>query len=208
MVADALVYHPVVTQYLKLVATTGKPPIPRPIPTQLTPPPTVGRDKLLRMVQYFARFYAWYLLRLNATAAEIAPYEAIKKQFSFIRKGMRLGKFVEHFRAASVAADATGMDTIVRITTIGRQLGYAGYLTLDNLNFLDTAGIKKSEGAKRRAELANQSWFTGISFSIACGMYKLWQLRARESSVDKNSAESAVESKKIEKYVCSVWLSN
>lgn len=152
-------------------------------------------------MQYFSRFYVWYLLRLNATPAEVAPFEAIKKQFSFIRKGMRLGKWLEHLKAASVAVDATSMDPFVRFCTIGRQMGYAGYLTLDNLNFLDSAGIRKSVHAKARGQMAYKSWFTGISFSILCSVYKLLQLRVRESAVDKNSAESAVESKKLEKCV-------
>jgi peroxin-11B len=72
MVADALVYHPSVSHYLKFVATT------------------VGRDKLLRTLQYFSRFYAWYLFRTNGTPAEIAPFEAMKKQFGLVRKAMRV----------------------------------------------------------------------------------------------------------------------
>lgn len=72
MVADSLVYHPSVAHYLKFVATT------------------VGRDKLLRTLQYFSRFYAWYLFRTNGTPGEIAPFEAIKKQFGLVRKTMRV----------------------------------------------------------------------------------------------------------------------
>jgi peroxin-11B len=72
MVADSLVYHPSVAHYLKFVSTT------------------VGRDKLLRTIQYFSRFYAWYLFRTNGTPGEIAPWEAIKKQFGLIRKAMRV----------------------------------------------------------------------------------------------------------------------
>jgi peroxin-11B len=45
---------------------------------------------------------------------------------------MRVGKFVEHFRAAAVASDARSMDPVLRYTAIGRQLGYAGYMLLDN----------------------------------------------------------------------------
>lgn len=63
----------------------------------------VGRDKFMRTIQYFARFYSWYLLRLNATAAEIAPWDTAKKQLGLIRKALRLGKFVEHFKAAAQA---------------------------------------------------------------------------------------------------------
>ena len=60
MVVDALVFHPTVAHYLRFAATT------------------IGRDKLMRTVQYFARFYVWYRLRTNATTAEVAPWAALK----------------------------------------------------------------------------------------------------------------------------------
>jgi len=72
MVADSLVYHPSVAHYLKFIGTT------------------TGRDKILRTIQYFSRFYAWYLFRTNGTPGEIAPWEATKKQFGLIRKAMRV----------------------------------------------------------------------------------------------------------------------
>lgn len=59
----------------------------------------------MRTIQYFARFYSWYLYRLNATTTEIAPWDATKKQLGLIRKALRLGKFVEHFKAAAQAWD-------------------------------------------------------------------------------------------------------
>jgi hypothetical protein len=94
----------------------------------------VGRDKLLRTIQYFSRFYAWYLYRTNNPQSAIAPWEAMKKQFGTTRKIMRLGKFVEHIKAAAVATDARGMDPVLRYCAIGRQLGYAAYMTLDNIS--------------------------------------------------------------------------
>lgn len=45
---------------------------------------------------------------------------------------MRVGKFVEHFRAAAVASDAQSMDPVLKFTTVGRQLGYAFYMLADN----------------------------------------------------------------------------
>ena len=44
---------------------------------------------------------------------------------------MRVGKNVEHFKAAAVAADAKGMDPVLKYCAVGRQLGYAMYLSLD-----------------------------------------------------------------------------
>jgi hypothetical protein len=93
----------------------------------------VGRDKVLRLIQYFSRFYAWYLFRTNHPQSSTTTWETAKKQIGVTRKVMRLGKFVEHFKAAAVAADAKGTDPVLKLLAITRQLGYAGYLTLDNL---------------------------------------------------------------------------
>lgn len=181
MVADALTYHPTVAHYLKFVATTA------------------GRDKLLRTVQYFSRFYAWYLLRTNGTKAEVAPWDALKKQLGVARKLLRVGKNVEHAKAAAVAADSkVGIpDPVLRYAAVGRQLGYAGYLTFDMATVLDTLGVKKWEGAKRAQREAYRFWAMGILCSVVAQAYTLYRLREREAKVDKKEGEGVVESKRI-----------
>ncbi|KAK0514833.1 hypothetical protein JMJ35_002212 [Cladonia borealis] len=181
MVADALIYHPTVAHYLRFVATT------------------VGRDKLLRTLQYFSRFYAWYLYRTNNPARLIAPFEAIKKQFGLTRKCLRIGKNVEHFKAAAVAMDAKGMDPVLRYCAVGRQLGYAGYLTFDMITYLDASGIRPIASAKRLLQEAYRMWFIGLTFNVIAGMYSLWQIRQKEQNIDKNEGEGVVESKKLVK---------
>jgi peroxin-11B len=181
MVADALVYHPLLAHYLKFVSTT------------------VGRDKILRTIQYFSRFYAWYLFRTNATPAAIKPFEAIKKQFGLARKALRLGKNIEHFKAASVAADRKDIDPVLKFAAVGRQLGYGAYLTFDAATYLDAAGIRPNPGAKNLSKQAQKAWFTGLSFSVISGLYTLWKLREREAKLDKKDGESVVEGKKIQK---------
>jgi len=181
MVADALIYHPTVTHYLKFVAVTA------------------GRDKVLRTLQYFSRFYAWYLYRTNNPAATIAPFESMKKNFGLARKVMRFGKFVEHFKAAAVAMDAKGMDPVLRYAAIGRQLGYAGYLSLDNVAALDVVGIKKFENVKQISRQATKFWMTGLLFNAFAGFYKLYQLKQRSQTVNKKEGEGAVEGKQMEK---------
>lgn len=187
MVADAVIYHPSVSHYLKFIATT------------------VGRDKLLRTVQYFARFYAWYLLRTNALTSSIEPWAAAKKQLGLIRKFMRLGKNVEHLKAAAQASDLKNADPILKYTSVGRQLGYAGYLTFDAGTVLDTAGIKKWEGAKRFQKEAFRFWAAGLTFSVVAQTYTLWRLRQREAKIDRKDGEGVVESKRITKYVSSFF---
>jgi hypothetical protein len=181
MVADTLIYHPAVSHYLKFVATT------------------VGRDKLLRTIQYFARFFAWYLLRTNRPQTAIAPWETIKKQFGLVRKVLRAGKNVEHLRAAaSATVDAKlANDPVLQYATVGRQLGYAGYLTMDMLTLLDALGVHKSKRAKKFQQEAYRFWAAGLACSVIAQLYTLWTLKQREAKVDKKEGEGALESKRI-----------
>lgn len=179
MVADAVIYHPSVSHYLKFVATT------------------VGRDKLLRTIQYFARFYSWYLVRTNGTKAEVAPWDALKKQFGLARKIFRAGKNVEHFRAAAAAADSKTMDPVLQYATVGRQLGYAGYMTFDVATLLDAVGVKKWNKAKTFQREAFRFWAIGIMFSIVAQLYSLRMLKQRAARLDNKEGEDAAESKKI-----------
>jgi len=181
MVADALVYHPTVSHYLKFLATT------------------IGRDKLLRTLQYFSRFYAWYLFRTNRPNSAVAPFDAIKKQFGLSRKLLRVGKFVEHFKAAAVAADSKSLDPVLKYCAVGRQLGYGMYLGLDTLTYLDAAGIRPSDSAKRLQREAYKAWFLGILFNAAAGIYTLYQIRKRTQSIDKKEGEGVVAAKELER---------
>jgi len=181
MVADAVIYHPSVAHYLRFVAQTQ------------------GRDKILRTFQYFSRFYAWYLFRTNHAASEIEPYENVKKTFGAARKLLRLTKWLEHLKAAAEASDNRSLDPVLRYTAVGRQLGYAGYLVLDNLTTVHATGIKTFSNVKTLQEQAYKAWFTGLLFSITSGVYKLYGLNARSANVNKEDAEKAVESKKIQK---------
>ncbi|KAL4989917.1 peroxisomal biogenesis factor 11 [Aspergillus falconensis] len=182
MVADALVYHPALAHYLRFVATT------------------VGRDKLLRTLQYFSRFYAWYLYRTNQPQTAIAPYNAVKKQFGTTRKILRIGKFIEHLKAAALAADNKGpIDPVLRYLAIGRQLGYAGYLSLDTVTVIDTIGFRKLASVKRLQDSAYRAWFSGLACSVFASVYTLWRLNEKQKTLDLKEGEGVVEAKKLEK---------
>jgi peroxin-11B len=165
----------------------------------------VGRDKLLRILQYFSRFYAWYLYRTNSLPAAIAPFDAMKTQFGLTRKIMRVGKFVEHFKAAAELYDASakiranGGDQVLQYLQITRQLGYGGYLLLDMMTVLDAAGIYKSMRAKELQRQAYKAWLVGLLASAVAGAYSNYQLMQRAKAIDEKDGEGKVEGKKIER---------
>ncbi|KAK6957071.1 hypothetical protein Daesc_002356 [Daldinia eschscholtzii] len=88
-------------------------------------------------------------------------------------------------------------DPVLRYAAVGRQLGYAGYLTFDSATILDALGARKWEGAKRVQKEAYRFWAIGILCSIVAQTYTLYRLREREAKVDKKEGEGVVESKRI-----------
>lgn len=114
---------------------------------------------------------------------------------------MRLGKFVEHFKAAAVASDSKSMDPVVKWLAVGRQLGYGFYLLLDNSVYIDVTGIKKFQSAARLSKEANKAWMVGIACNVLAGFYNLYNLQlAAKKQADSADAEKAVEQKKLAKY--------
>ncbi|KAK7463711.1 Peroxisomal membrane protein PMP27 [Stygiomarasmius scandens] len=161
-IASQVVLHPTVSQSLKYGSTT------------------LGRDKAYRAIQYFARFYAWYLLSRGDKDAA-ARWSALKTHLGTARKLLRLGKPVEHLQAALRACLSTG-PPVEQITTIARQISYFGYLTFDA--FVWANSIKflslKPETSTRVAKISNRFWLAGILFSLINGLVKSVRL-ARET---------------------------
>lgn len=90
---------------------------------------------------------------------------------------MRLGKPLEHLQAALRATQSAGPSG-EQITSIGRQLAYAGYLTYDALiwassvKFLDLTKEKKDSYGK----LSNRFWLAGIVFNLVHALLKAGRL--------------------------------
>ena len=74
----------------------------------------VGRDKVLRFVQYLARFLSYYLFRKGYSAKALVPWNSIKAQFGMARKLMRVGKNVEHLKEAGRLAGTKNVDPVLR----------------------------------------------------------------------------------------------
>ena len=114
---------------------------------------------------------------------------------------MRLGKFVEHFKAAALAADSKNLDPVLKYLAVGRQLGYAFYLSFDALTYVDAVGIRKFEGAARLQREAYRAWLAGLLCNVVAGVYQLYYMKAetREQTASAD-AEKTVELKKIARY--------
>jgi len=153
-----IVFHPNVNRSVKLWSTT------------------VGRDKTYRTIQYFSRFLVWLLLRQD-NKDWATRFAALKSALGSGRKLMRLFKPIEHAQSALKAA-ATVQNPIEQFTTIGRQLGYLGYLSLDMIVWANSIKFLRLEPeiAKKVDKTSQRFWLSGIAFSILCGLAKTGRL--------------------------------
>ncbi|CAG8805581.1 37151_t:CDS:2, partial [Gigaspora margarita] len=169
-----VIHHPVVDRSLKYANTT------------------LGRDKVYKGVQFFARFLAWYLSRINYDKETIKRLNSLKSTIASSRKLMRTGKFVEHLQQASKALKEK--DEIARFTTVGRRLGYTVYLFCDSLLWAHSTGVYKFEQIKKITEVAYKFWIFGLTSSIIHCIYKLHQNGLKKNFFEKNSRSKNIES--------------
>lgn len=123
MVADTLVYHPTVTKFIKFIDSTPK------------------REKCFRLVAYLSRFLAYYLQKQGFTADVVKKFADLKQHATFIRKALRFLKPLNHLQAASKAYDDKVGDCVLNSTTVVKNLGLAGYLTLDIITWFKMMGL-------------------------------------------------------------------
>ncbi|KAE9410972.1 peroxisomal biogenesis factor 11 [Gymnopus androsaceus JB14] len=161
-ISSQIILHPTVSQSLKFGGTT------------------LGRDKAYRAIQYFARFYAWFLLS-KGDKESAARWNALKTHLTTARKLLRLGKPLEHLQAALKAALVSG-PAGEQITTIGRQISYFGYLSFDALVWSNAIKFYSlsSETSTKVSKLANRFWLAGILLSIVNGTLKSVRLAKEE----------------------------
>lgn len=92
---------------------------------------TVGREKLWRFVQYFSRFYVFYLFRTGASKDTIQRWNDLKNNVSIARKFFRLFK---QFEFGSNAAKSLALpDEVLKTTGALKQIGMLVYYTCEAL---------------------------------------------------------------------------
>ncbi|EJD52146.1 peroxisomal biogenesis factor 11 [Auricularia subglabra TFB-10046 SS5] len=180
-VAHNLVLHPAAAQSVRVLSTT------------------LGRDKVYRAVQYFARFYAWALIQ-QGNKLDAARWNALKSHLALGRKLLRLFKPLEHVQAAARGTQSPLLRTspLEQYLAILRQVSYAGYLTLDGVVWANTVRFVNLTPDKGTKVLKNslRFWLAGILFSIAQGLLKAGRL-ANEAKAIKLSEKPVAGEKDI-----------
>ncbi|KAI9326717.1 peroxisomal biogenesis factor 11 [Obelidium mucronatum] len=161
---------------------------------------TVGRDRINRFVQYFARFVLSRCQQSGAPKEALAQLAALIAAMGATRKVMRTGRQLEFFRG--IVKSLSLRDAVVKATTILKSVFMAAWLTFDTCQWIHTAGIHKFNNIKEIGTNAFKCWLLALVFSLTGDIYKL-QLNSNKLALEEKVAasgkgeESAVAKKNI-----------
>ncbi|KAF7730696.1 Peroxisomal membrane protein PMP27 [Apophysomyces ossiformis] len=144
---------------------------------------TVGREKACRFVQYFSRFYVFYLLRSGATKETIQRWSDLKSHISNGRKFFRLLKPIEF--AQTGVKSLTIQDEVLRSTAVIKQAGMFFYYCSEALVLANAIKFYKFEQIKKITEFGWKCWFVALAASILSGLYKLKRAAVHEKMLKK-----------------------
>ncbi|KAL6947785.1 hypothetical protein ACO0RG_000372 [Hanseniaspora osmophila] len=161
MVANLLIYHPILTRLIKLLDSVQ------------------GREKVLRLLQYVNRAL------FNCTGNNLN--RQLSLQFALCRKILRFLKPLNNLQAASKAFDAyfwknanmfkstSTAENLVNIVKIAKILSYGGYLFLDQFNLLKMLNVChfSPQTSKKISRYTNLCWFYGLASSLLVTCYEI-----------------------------------
>ncbi|KAK6458131.1 peroxisomal biogenesis factor 11 [Scheffersomyces xylosifermentans] len=176
MVADTLVYHPTVTKLVTFLDSTPK------------------REKSFRLLAYLSRFLAYYLQRKGYPIEWVNMWSGLKGHFTFIRKGMRFFKPINHLQTAAKTYDNKLLDPVLQSTTVIRNLGYAGYLTLDSVTWFKMLGIIDKTKFPTISKWASRFWLLGLIAGIVNSLHIIRSLTTK-TTVDEKVDQAAIDKK-------------
>ena len=179
MVVDTLIYHPTLSKLIKFWDSTPK------------------REKTFRLLSYLSRFLGYYAYKKGYSKETIELWSNLKAHFTFIRKAMRFFKPVNHLQLASKAFDNKLMDPILQFTTIVRNLGYAGYLTIDAIVFFKLLGIIDKKKYPNLGKYASRFWLLGLIAGLINSLRIIYSLNSYEND-QKNTQDEKVKETETE----------
>ncbi|KAI8097655.1 peroxisomal biogenesis factor 11 [Halteromyces radiatus] len=138
---------------------------------------TYGRERTCRLIQYFARFYAFYLTRQGAPKVTVQRWNDLKQHVGNARKFFRLLKPIEFAQTGIKALDTK--DEVLRATGVLKQLGMGLYYSAEVFVLTNAIQFYQPKNIKQITDFGQKCWLLGITASLLSGIYKLKLLGVR-----------------------------
>ncbi|KAK5821744.1 hypothetical protein F5H01DRAFT_411462 [Linnemannia elongata] len=168
-----------------------------------------GRDKTIKVIQYFAKVFLWLFLSDPKQYAVLATrLKALAKQFSTTRKVLRLGHFIDPM--ASVLTLAVALRSNLRKQGLRQTLDKApsqkwGNTLRDRLGYLNTVlgfvqdisddiyclgviGVLDRNFADKAEPWSNRLWMVGVSIDLHENLQTIRDVRKQIKALEAQMA--------------------
>ena len=170
-----------------------------------------GRDKTIKVIQYFAKVIIWLFLSNPKQYKVLADrVKALTKQFSNTRKVLRLGHFVDplatvlhlcatlsmnYRRQGSLAAvmrkshDQTWRSTVRdRLGMLNSVLGFCQDIS-DDIYCLGVIGVLDRSFADKAEPWSNRLWMVGVSIDLHENLQSIMDVRRQIKTLENSKIE-------------------
>ncbi|CAN6637902.1 peroxisomal membrane protein PMP27 [Trichomonascus vanleenenianus] len=149
---------------------------------------TAGREKLMRALQYWSRFFSFYAYKSNYSKGTILFWKTLASQLSLSRMLFRVGQPLNHVNWISQCLKIS--DPTLRATNVARHSAYFLYMFCDTLMWLHLSGIKKFSPATfgRIYRTGMKLWFLALAANVASSVVKLWRGAGKKEEHQKQLA--------------------
>ncbi|CAH0017047.1 unnamed protein product [Clonostachys rhizophaga] len=158
---------------------------------------TLGRDKLLRLVQYASQVCSWFL---SIRGLDPAGCNRIKGHMSLTRKVLRLGKTVDFWFTALDATKRAGFTewAVPQFVSIAKSLALMCYCTLDAATLPEAMGFPVRKHTKKLQRQAIRFWCLAIICSLVVRIHVLYTSPKvqKEPATEKEAKKSETEQSK------------
>jgi len=141
---------------------------------------TVGRDRLIRLLQYGSQMCAYLLDRAKFDKTILHRLKNLEAACSMGRKLLRLGRFVDTLYGVVTTAHLP--DLVLRLTLTFSRVTQGIYLLMDHILWIGRAGVLGNIDNKKWARRSNKFWLVSIVLNLVRDFYEICRIAQTEVS--------------------------
>lgn len=154
---------------------------------------TVGRDRLIRLLQYGSKLFWWMLENVASKRELMVTLKNLEYSLGTARKLLRLGRFLDVLYSSLKTIHLN--DLALRVSITMGKINQALYLLTDHVVWLERLNLMRVDKTKWTTR-SNKFWLLSIVCFLLRDLYELrlamaTELRARRNSREKGGSASS-----------------
>ncbi|KAK9305239.1 hypothetical protein QLX08_003673 [Tetragonisca angustula] len=138
---------------------------------------TVGRDRIIRLLQYGSRAYWYYGQNIRSTQHSAEVLRSLEYTFSSFRKLLRLGRCLDSLYFALKMMKYP--DVTIRVSLTLSKIANALFLLADHIIWIGRVGLCKVN-IEKWSKISNKYWLMSIIMNLIRDIYEIMKILEHE----------------------------